>query len=439
MTVSAADSLRLPRLARHLVRHRSGQQVRDESVVVFLRGLGISQWLLLLYPLFMYAIQRRRDADTVAEVDASAMIQVGYTALCGMCVLFRWMKSPRGMRRTLTATPMMWLLGYGLLAVASTGWSDMPKLTLFRSVQLVVFLLLVCDSLALLRTTDALVKLQLCYAVLLGVFWEFGALRYELSFDSLHSSVVPGAIIGAGLVGWMVKGRQWRVLYGVVVLTLLMSTSTAAYLCVLLGAGTAIMLMRGKNAGLGWILVGLAVILVLQFPDEIGRAIFYGKTESNLRTASGRIPVWQELIEDVVSQRPVLGFGFGYGEAYARLYNTRGLRLMHMHNAVMSALINLGAAGAIMLALFWISTFRVARKSTYAVRPALLGAMVAVMVNSMAMESVSAPVSLGWIGHALFFGMIAVATDLAPVRFAQDAVVDRSRRMAGSRPIRRPV
>ena len=135
-----------------------------------------------------------------------------------------------------------------------------------------------------------------------------------------------------------------------------------------------------------------------------------GKDEQLIESGSGRFPVWQWVVEEQAPQSPVVGFGFGYGDAVARLFNRQGLRMMHMHNAILSALLNLGACGLAILGLLWGAVYRqVLRIKEPLVRTVLLGAVTATIANSMAMESVSSLLSTGWIGHLLLFGSVAVA------------------------------
>jgi O-antigen ligase len=115
------------------------------------------------------------------------------------------------------------------------------------------------------------------------------------------------------------------------------------------------------------------------------------------------------VIEERVSTCPVLGFGFGQGEVQARLYNIGGFRMMHMHNAFMSALVNLGAVGLAIWAVMWTAMIRAAwRIPTHRVRIVMIGAAVALFLNTISVESVTAPITMPWIGHAMFFTMLAI-------------------------------
>src|SRR5204862_5281777 len=59
------------------------------SIVEMLQRLSVSQWVVLLYPMFLFAIHRKREEGDVAVVDVSAMIQIGLTCTCAIWMLNR--------------------------------------------------------------------------------------------------------------------------------------------------------------------------------------------------------------------------------------------------------------------------------------------------------------------------------------------------------------
>jgi len=381
-----------------------------DGLSAFLRRLSVSQWLVLLFPVFLFAVRRQREAEAVDVVDGSAVAQILFTGLCAFWLFFRCFKAGKAVRYLLFSTPLGFLFAYALLAIASLAWTDKIELTAFRSLQLFAFLLLICDAIASCRDIRDIIRLQLVYALITGIFWELVDIHMGLS--ALHSSMVPGLAIGAVFLGWLSGNKSWRFVYALLLLIFIFGSSAGAFLGLLLGIASATLLTRGRYAALGWLVIGALVVALLAVPDDLGAIVFYGKTNQNIQTASGRLPVWQELIEDAVSKRPWLGWGFAVGEVHARLYG-KGFHLMHMHSSVMSALMNLGGVGLALLLCFWAGVLRVALKlKDRRLRPLMFGACLAVILNSLAMESVTAPLSLGWIGHALLFTtVIAVGID----------------------------
>jgi len=378
---------------------------RDDSVLSFLGDITVSQWLLLLWPVAIHFMYRRRGFDAAANIDGSALAQITITALCGLYAVHRLVSLGPAISRQFQRTPLLWLLLYGVLAALSMTWSGLPDLTLFRAGQVLVFLVLAADAFAGVRTVEQLARLQLCYAILLVVFWQFPSLLGNFGLRALHSSQIPGAVVGVVFTGWLLRGWQWRVAYALVVLMVLLGTSTATYVSLIVGVTVLLLTLRGMFAEAA-LAFALAATLVFAFPQEAKNTVFYGKTDTNIRTATGRLPTWEWLVDRQMRAHPYFGFGFGYGEVQARLYNTSGLRMQHMHSSVMSALVNLGMAGLVMLSLFWLSAWRqLLRIRNPRYRAISCGAVAAVCVNSLAIDSVTSPYGFGWIGHILIYGL----------------------------------
>jgi hypothetical protein len=379
------------------------------SIVEMLKRLSFSQWIVLLFPLFLFAIHRKRDEGDVAVVDSAAAIQIGFTCVCGVWMLNRLLHALQGFERILVNTPLRWLMMYCVLAVLSSAWSGMPSLTAFRSIQLVVFLLVVVDSIASLRDAQEMIKFQLLYAAMVVLFWQLPGLANGIELRSLHTSDVAGTIVAAVFVGFLVRGRQWRMLHLLIVALALLSTSTGLFFACIGGLIVVLLLMRGRAAGLGVMLLCGVILGAVILPQYINSVVFFGKNEGQIFSGTGRLPIWQWVLEERVATRPVLGFGFGEGEVQARLYNVGGFRMMHMHNAFMSAIVNLGVGGVALWALMWAAMIRAAWViRDHRARLAMMGGATAVFLNTISMESVTAPLSMPWVAHAMFFTLLAI-------------------------------
>jgi hypothetical protein len=382
-------------------------ETESPGIFAMIGRLNLSQWLVLIYPLFLFIIHRRRDEGDVAVVDTSATIQIALTAVCGLWALNRAMGALKIFEKIVISGPLRWLMAYGILAVLSCSWSDMPTLTLFRGGQLVVYLLLVVDAVTSLRDTQEMLQFQLLYAAMAVIFWQLPLLQNGISIGSLHSSDVPGTIIAAVFMGFMVRGKQWRMLHLALLGALMAATSTGALFACVGGVIVILLMMRGRASGFGVILLCASLLALLAKPELVTSVFFFGKQTGQILSGTGRIPIWQWIIEERVSQRPILGFGFGQGEVQARLYNIGGFRMMHMHNAFMSALVNLGVFGVVLWAMLWGALTRTAWNiKDHKSRLMLVGAATAVFLNTISMESVTAPLSMPWIAHAIFFTLL---------------------------------
>ena len=334
-------------------------------------------------------------------------MQIGFVVVMGLFCGVRLITHGRALLRIVFSGPAGWMAAYALLAVGSAAWSSRPDFTLYRAVEMTVFFLVTVEAVYRFADVKDVVRFQLLYALVVAVVWHFADLRYEMSWEILHNSLVTGTNIGALAIfaGAAISGRFWWTAFLLVGASFLVGTSSASYVSLLFGVGCLMMFHTGAQRVVGALLAATAGVVIWGYGLDWGALVFWGKNEYAITSASGRVPVWQWLIESVVSQRPLLGFGFGVGENIVRLaMDWAGLRMMHMHNAAMSAVVNLGAAGLILFLVF-LARIVIALWNirTAAILPYAFAAFAAVLLNSLSMSSVTAPVSLGWVGHMLLY------------------------------------
>lgn len=390
---------------RELAYDAPAQSVRD-SIPRFLRQMTVSQWMILLYPILLYAVARKRETDDVEGIDASAMAQIAITGIGGVWCAQRLSVAWPAFRSILFKPPLLWIFLYAVLAASSTAWSERPSLTLYRGGQMVVYLLLVVDVLISFDNEQQLLKFQLCFAFVVGVFWQFTPLMYDLSLEAMHTSNVPGSMVGIAIAGCLARGKQWRILWWGVVATLIAATSSGSYLAMILAISVGVMALPARHAALGLCALALIALVAVTHADEAMNILFYGKATNQILNGTGRVPTWDWLLHERFPDHPYFGFGFGWGEVQARLFNDEigGLKMMHMHSAIMSALMNLGAVGGVLLLLFWGGVLRAAWKiRTYPARPVMIAAVVGTILNSLVMESITAPMGYAWLGHMLIY------------------------------------
>lgn len=380
------------------------------GILSYIRGLSISQWMLLLYPVVLALVARQREPGEAFLVDRSAMVQVAFTAVCGVyvCVLL-WGRS-RGCRTVLFRRPMVWLFLYGVLGMVSATWSGRPDFTLYRAAELTIFLVLSVDAMIRAFEPAAMIKFQMVFATVAIALGAFVPSR--LNMAAMHSSEVPGAVVAMVFLGSLVRGMLWRLLYVVVLVAVVFGTSSATFVSLAVGFGWMMISMRGRRAAAGAMILAAIVGLGFATGFDFDRYVFWGKSEQDIKTGSGRLLVWEWVIREKVSEKPVLGYGFGVGETLARMSDPREstLQMMHMHSAGMSALANLGGVGLFLLLMTMLGVGKGAWKLSRArAGPALVGATAAVFVNSQMIASVTSTMSAAAIGHGLFFSMVAVS------------------------------
>ncbi len=108
-----------------------------------------------------------------------------------------------------------------------------------------------------------------------------------------------------------------------------------------------------RAAAVAWLAAAVAVcVIVFACLDHSGwralqNAILLGRTE-DANSLTGRIPLWEELIEVYVPRRFWMGYGFGgfwNPSNVEELYETQSWVVPHAHNAFIDVMLQLGAIG----------------------------------------------------------------------------------------------
>jgi O-antigen ligase len=377
------------------------------GILKFLFNLRFSHWMLLIYPVFLFAIQRKHDFEAVYDIDQSAYLQIGFTCIIGIYMIIRIFTNKYILKQFLFSHPLIWLFLYFVLAIFSAIWAEKPSYTLYRSIEALVFLLLIIDALVFLDLNNML-KFQALFGLVLIISWQFSSLLYEFSFESLHNPLISGTVIYLAFLGLLLPGIRWKIIYTIIVLSILLATSSASYLALLVGIGGVIIFSGGGKRFLGLGLIIFTCLLIWTYSFDYIDVLFWGKSESNIMTASGRIPVWQWVYDEYVVLRPYFGYGFGEGEILARLNNLVGLRMQHMHNVVMGALTNLGFVGLTLFLIFLFdNTILMIKEKNFPHRSIFIGGALALTMNALSISSLTSPISFGFIGQAFFIVMIA--------------------------------
>ena len=377
----------------------------------FFGSLKLAHWIILFYPIFIFSIRRQRELEELYTIDTSAILQIVANGIFGFYALIILLHKLPTLKRYLLRKPLIWFLGYIVLAGMSLVWSDRPAYTLYRAAEIFIFLILITYAMVSLRDFEKMLKFQLLWGFILVFFWHILNVRYGLSLNIMHNPLVSGSIIGILFLGWIVKGNPWRICYMLVLVSILLATSSATYLSLILGISIVLFFRRGKIRFIAFIFIILITAFMIFYGINYLDIIFWGKSEAHIKTGTGRIPVWQWILQDVVPQKPILGYSFGQGEAITRIYDFSytGLRIIHLHNVAISSLVNLGLAGFLMFSSFFIGLLKSAMDlRAFKWRVYLLSGLMAIMLNAFSFSSITAPLSFGWIGHTMFFCMTAV-------------------------------
>ena len=229
--------------------------------------------------------------------------------------------------------------------------------------------------------------------------------------------------LSAVCLSWQRRGYAWLRygLLGVGLMSLIMSKSRTSLASLIL-AFLVILLLRARGqqrlllssslvslaclVGIGYGFVTVSTLDITEEFATMGR-------QSNVESLSGRVPLWNELLE-AVEQRPFAGYGFGsfWNEKNIRKYSEKfAWNIPHAHNAYIDLVLATGGVG-LALYLLWIgSSFYVAagryRKGGWLGDLFVLGMIALSLVHGFA-ESKFPSGGLG--SFILFLGMITLAT-----------------------------
>lgn len=379
------------------------------------------RFLLIAYLVVDRLTSTRRvsteEITSLAALDYYAIFQIVATFILGVCLLMQLQSLVRVSMRWLLQPPFIWIGAYYLLAIASALWSEVPLLTLFKAGQCVVFLLAALLALAGLPSYEYrvrfLIAASLAYiaASYVGYFaWTVPELGF--SVGTLHNVVGTVPFIG---VLFLVLTRDFRASaakYWVLVFPILLAeTVFTMYVGVAVGM-LAHAYMRSPETGralLPFAIAFIGALIVLTFPHEPGDMVLGIKSVDDIASGTGRFDVWRYALTTAFPENPVLGYGFVMGDAIGRRSGVNAA-LGQLHNAHLSALINLGLIGALLWFLFLGSVLLDALRVREPLRrSAIVGALATYAVHQFSggatLSSMLHPV---WISQALFFFLVAM-------------------------------
>lgn len=380
------------------------------SIKTFFTIGGFPGFVLLMYPVIMALISRRRSVEDTAAVDGSAMIQIamaGAAFAVGFFLLHRNYFS----RYIVFQSPLKWLLIYSLWAGLSSMWSVDPGLTLYRAFEHLSSLLLLSAVIGTLYSrlsVEGMIQWVMYYSVftiLVNNIRRAQLLGINIfSIDNIlleQMASTPYFFLALLLpVGLLVK---------IFILPIsLFSFSNTAYAGMMAGS---LALRQGSK----WLrrifaifLVGTAITWFLVGTETIlQNTVFYGKEGVGMEYTTGRDKII-ELSIDAVLEKPLTGYGFVAGETY--IINLVHKGAIGAHNGLLSALIGTGVLGAFFLIFLFFSIYRIAKSKSLppVYRSAFLASIILIFVHTMGNPGLGARVYGAWMPAVLIFTLISI-------------------------------
>ncbi len=366
----------------------------------------------------------RAVAEAVAgEVDRQILLELALYALIAT-VTAMLLATLRRERRSL------WLdlpsCGYVLVCVASVAWSVAPKVTMVRSVQVLILFVFVnaslrvtgserifravagsCTIYVLLCTALALIFPELRNQVL-GRFGWFAV--HPISAGGV-TAIAALSILGTGLYserGWhdrLLRCPVWLYLLPLVTV-LLMTKSRGPLLAFIVGAG--FLVLKRLRSHTATMIVSVGLLLMCAVVVSIGDLSYYlqqsatrgtfdrlvveqilrGQTADQFLALSGRAELWANAIQPFY-QQPITGYGY---QASRALLLSEVFWAGHAHNAYLQTLLDVGILGGVFLFSSLIIVFlrglrRRRRTRVHWEAEAMYGSIVFLLLNAITDES----------------------------------------------------
>jgi O-antigen ligase len=132
----------------------------------------------------------------------------------------------------------------------------------------------------------------------------------------------------------------------------------------------------------------IGVVVSLGMYEMFVNVVTMGRDDSETSSLTGRVPLWQELLTDYVSERPLIGHGYGafWSPTHiSEISKSQTWQVASTHSAYIDLFLNSGGIGAVLC----------------------LWAMVLACVVALRLERRHANVGYGVIGMILAYGLVA--------------------------------
>lgn len=377
----------------------------------FIWAAGLPGALLLFYPLLIVFVTRGRVLENASSVDGSSVIQIAYLGLCTVVLFREYISKPQGfLKKILFRSPFLFLIGYIIICFLSTLWSSNLFLTFYRSFESLIFLLLITMTIKkLIEDYDysTVIKWSIWFA-----FWNlFVGILFRLKLVGLSAISIPflPSRLFFPLFFFLIISLGRKTLPKVVTISIaIIGLSNKIFIGIALGLlslthGS----LKNKITFIFIVILILFVVAYYGFDKLLLDTLFYGRDSVGIEDASGRKQVWSYLISKS-KENPIFGFGFVSGEI--QLLNASAFKgAINAHNSIISALINVGYSGLVVLGLFFISVFnlvfrlKVKSKKT---KSAFIGTIILIFVVSMSAPSLGGRVYGAWIPSVYLISLI---------------------------------
>ncbi|MDC3114850.1 O-antigen ligase family protein [Bacteroidota bacterium] len=381
------------------------------SLLELFRAAGVPGYLLFFQNILLFFVKRKRDLIEYSIIDNSALFQILFVfvvfALCLNQII-----SSKNYVRFIQRKPNLYILIFSVICLASGIWSSNSYLTIYRSFEMITFLLLIfwtVYKLALRLDFQNIIEWLVFWAVW-SIIWGFFTYLKLYGISYTFSEINNVARLEYPAVLFFALLISKRKLFMLIIVSLaIFSLSNKIYLGIVLGS-LAMIFGNLKNK-LFFILFALITSIFVLFFDlntVLLETIFVGREAVSIENSSGRNLVWQKSIE-AIKNKPFLGYGFVAGENKILFQDFSGA--ISSHNFLISSLLNTGILGSIFMILYFISYIKISLNNFWPKnkwRVAILGSFIMCLILSLTSPGLGSRVYGSFISVALVLSTINV-------------------------------
>lgn len=319
------------------------------------RTLVIVPVLLLLGRIGVF-VKGHTDTD-YGYIDSVAIVEIGLVAVT--ILLLPWDRATTPVLRTVSRSPVRWLMLYYVFATLSALWSLMPSYTLFRGVEVLSQFLAIFVILAHAR--DFIAREFTFLAVgAIAIAMDFaGTVRLVGSIGSI-ADIHTNSYCNVGLMLFIYclaespgcePSRKRRLFwFGFIGLAaIVLGTSATTNVAAVLGILVAVIVSARKSGAQPLTVFAVCLLLFLGVSTMMARNtvitwLMPYKTVEQIENFTGRREMWDEL-SGLWRESPLIGRGF------VASTRTPGLKLASAHNVLLQAMLDTGLVGTGILAV----------------------------------------------------------------------------------------
>ncbi len=342
-------------------------------------------YLLLLFVLILRKtlFNRARDMNDFSSVDVNNSFAILATLIMLIILSTKYQYLKGYMRMSYS------FLIYYLFAAFSVTWAGFQYLPVagYKALEVIVSFLMVLLIMKKIGSVSQNITFTFTLLSICNIIYFIQAFRgagfHDNAFPILGMSEV---LLAIGVIKYGIKKKK-DVYHHIIIgfLTLVFSTSTASWISFLIGLfifySSSYNGINLKRIFFALLIFSLAYLLIGDFIKEV---IYAGKSEEQIRNASGREALWTAYIKGWL-ESPIIGHGFIVGEKGSIAAKYIAFATNTAHNMIISVLVNTGLIGLFLWTNFMWKQCKVClklskKKNKYAL--ACFPAIVAIFINA---------------------------------------------------------